>query len=156
MINKIYVSLTLFYVVLDFISFEFQFCHRRLLNWHATYCILLISFPISKHFMHLLRIKGNFEEDPQVSCIFKKNKREEVTKWRNHSILSIIVATVDVAILEKTHSLLVFLRKMKEKKFIISYQMYMNYYIYLKDYNPLTDTFHSICTFSVNRHIFIQ
>ena len=30
--------------------------------------------------MHLLRIKSNFREIPQVSCIFKKDKREEVEK----------------------------------------------------------------------------
>ena len=57
---------------------------------------------------------------------------------------------VQIAISEKTHRFLMFLRKIKDKKLKKSYQMNINYYLYPKDYDP------SVGTFSFNRYIFVQ
>ena len=57
---------------------------------------------------------------------------------------------VQIAISEKTHRFLMFLRKIKDKKLKKSYQMNINYCLYLKDYDP------SVGTFSFNRYIFVQ
>ena len=57
---------------------------------------------------------------------------------------------LQIEVLEKSHRFLVFLRNMKEKKLRRSYQMNMNHYLYLKDYNPSTGIF------SFNMHIFGQ
>ena len=55
---------------------------------------------------------------------------------------------LQIVILENIHKFLVFLRKMKDKKFRRSYQMNMNHYLYRNDYDSLTDTF------SFNMHLF--
>ena len=59
-----------------------------------------------------------------------------------------LIRFLQITIMEKIFS--VFLRKVKENKLRRSYEINMNYYLYLKDYDP------SIDTFLFSMHIFGQ